>query len=152
MSQHVIVVSAGSAATPHDVFALLVDGATWPLWGIWTAFGLEAPGVDSPQGPGAVRVFTSRTAGRTVVARERVLELVPDRRLEYELLSGRPMRNYRARVELEPDGAGCTIRWRARFDGASFGTGGFYRLVLTRFLRDAACRVGQYALQHPATR
>jgi hypothetical protein len=152
MSHYVIDVSVASAAPPRDVFALLSDGATWPRWGTWTRFTLEQPGADSAQGPGAIRVFTSRTAGRTVFARERVLELVPDRRLGYELLSGLPLRNYLASVDLEPDGAGCTIRWRAGFDGAPFGTGGFYRRVLTSFLRDAAGRVGQYALQHPAAR
>jgi hypothetical protein len=152
MAEQVIDVRVTSAAPPHDIYALLCDGASWPRWGTWTAFALEQPGADAAQGPGAVRVFTSRTAGRTIVARERVLELVPDRRLGYELLSGMPLRDYRAVVELEPAGAGCTIHWHARFDGVRFGSGGFYRRVLTRFLRDAAGRVGQYALQHPAAR
>lgn len=152
MAEYLIDVSVSSAAPAGDVFALLRDGASWPQWGTWTDFTLEQPGADSAQGAGAVRVFTSRTAGRTVVARERVLELVPDRRLGYELLSGLPLRNYRAGVDLEPDGAGCTIRWQARFDGAPFGTGGLYRRVLASFLRDAAGRVGRYAVQHPAAR
>jgi hypothetical protein len=35
-------------------------------------------------------------------AREEIVELIPDRRLSYVLLSGYPFRDYRADVDLEP--------------------------------------------------
>jgi len=150
VAQQIINVSAHSTASPHDVFCLLADGNTWPAWGAWTAYRLETAGTDSVQGPGAVRVFTSRRRGRTTVSRERILGVVPDQRIDYELLSGLPLRNYRAAVELEPAGAGTLIRWRATFDGATPGTAWFYRRVLTGFIQDAARRVAGYAPLHSA--
>jgi hypothetical protein len=153
MASHVIDVTAYSAAAPHAIFTLLADGTTWPIWGAWTAFDLESPGADAPEGPGAVRVFSSKAWGRTRVSRERVLEVVPDRRISYQLLSGLPLRNYRAAVDLEPaaDG-GTTIRWHATFDGATPGLARVYRRVLSGFIADAARRVAGYARLRPATR
>ena len=152
MGSHVIDVTAHSAAAPREIFALLADGTSWPTWGAWTAFTLESPGADAPEGPGAVRVFTSRAWGRTTVSRERVVEVVPDRRIGYRLLSGLPLRNYRATVDLEPADGGTTIRWRATFDGAPPGLARFYRRVLSGFIADAARRVAGYAQLHTATR
>ncbi|HEX2805008.1 MAG TPA: SRPBCC family protein [Kineosporiaceae bacterium] len=152
MGAHVIDVSAHSTATSCEVFRLLADGSSWPTWGAWTAFTLESPGADAPEGPGAVRVFTSRAWGRTTVTRERVLEIVPDRRIGYQLLSGLPLRNYRAAVDLEPADGGTTIRWHATFDGATPGPAWLYRRALSGFIADAARRVAGYAQLHTATR
>ena len=41
----------------------------------------------------------------------------PPRRLGYELLSGIPIRDYRAEVTLEPDVDGTLITWRSSFRG-----------------------------------
>jgi hypothetical protein len=152
MGRKVIDVASRSSAAPRDVFATLVDGASWLEWGIWTGFELERPGSDAPEGVGAVRVFTSRSFGRTVVSREEVTEVVANRRIGYRLLSGLPLRDYRAGVELTADGEGTLVRWRADFERASLGRTWLYRRVLTRVLDDAAHRVARYAEQHPAVR
>ncbi len=145
MSRYVIDTRARSSAAPSAVFALLADGRTWPVWGAWTRFELEAPAPGGGEGPGAVRVFTSRVLGRTVVSRERVLEVVPGRSLSYELLSGLPLRGYTGRVEVVPDGEGSVVHWHSEFDSAPGGAGWFYRAVLQRFIADTARRVARYA-------
>ncbi|THD57629.1 SRPBCC family protein [Phenylobacterium sp.] len=127
---------AASAAPPAAVFALLRDGATWPTWSLFTGFQLEraAPGAD-PLGVGAIRVFSTSVSH----AREQVVELIPDRRLSYVLLSGLPMANYRADVDLTPaPGGGTAIAWRAAFDAKAPGTGWFWRLFMSRILATVA--------------
>lgn len=145
MAKHVIDAEARSAASPEEVFALLAEGRRWLDWGAWTDYDLESPGEGPPEGVGAVRVLTSRAFGRTVVSRERVLEFDPGHRYAYALLSGLPLRAYRGRVDLTPDGDGTIIRWHSEFDGAAGGSGWFYRRVLARFIADAARRLARYA-------
>ena len=123
--------SARSRAPAGVVFALLKDGATWPSWSIFDAFDLERPGAGDPLGLGAIRVCTTRVSK----VREEVVEFVEGAQLSYVLLSGLPMKNYRADVALEPMPDGSTlIHWRARFDPAVVGTGWFWRMVMTRVL------------------
>jgi hypothetical protein len=127
---------AVSAAPPAGVFALLRDGATWPSWSLFTGFSLErsAPGAD-PLGVGAIRVFSTSFSR----ACEEVVELIPERRLSYVLLSGLPMSNYRADVDLTPaPGGGTAIAWRAAFDAKIPGTGWFWRLFMARVLASVA--------------
>jgi len=84
-----IEVSATSVAPPSAVYALLIEGTTWPDWSPIESFELERPGGGAPEGVGAIRVFRrGRTTGR-----DQVLELVPDRRLRYASLSGLPVRD-----------------------------------------------------------
>ena len=79
-----IVVRARTEASASTVFALLKDGATWPHWTMFNAFRLERLGRDEPFGVGAVRVFITSVSK----AREEIVELVPNQRLSYVLLSG----------------------------------------------------------------
>src|SRR5688572_25089536 len=110
-SQHVHVTTT-AAAPPAAVFALLADIDTWSAWGSWIGSGLESPAPDGTGGVGAVRRLVSRVLGREIVSRERVEEVVPERRIVYALLSGLPLEGYRGVVELEPDGArGTRITW-----------------------------------------
>jgi Polyketide cyclase / dehydrase and lipid transport len=146
----VIDVTARSAASPAEVFALLADGAGWTRWGRWVGAAVDEPAADGGDGVGAVRALTSRTAGRTIVSRERVTDLVPDRLYGYDLLSGLPLRNYHGQVELTPDGAGTRIHWVCRFDRATPGLTWLYRGVLGRFVADAAQRLARYAAQERA--
>ncbi len=131
-----ISAEARSTADAGSLFALLADGSTWPTWSPIGSFELESPGAEAPEGLGAVRVF--RTG--PVRSRERLVELVPDRRLSYELLSGLPVRGYRADVDLEPDpgGHGTMVRWHSSFTPKVPGTGWFYRRFLHRVIRQAA--------------
>lgn len=138
---HKIDVSARSAADPRTVHALLAAGSTWPQWSPIGSFTLERPAADAPEGVGAIRVFRT---GRTT-SREEIVELVPQRRLSYRLLSGLPLRDYRADVDLTPDGDGTVIHWRSRFLARVPGTGWLYRWALGKFIRRCADGLAAHA-------
>jgi hypothetical protein len=130
-----IVAQAHTEAPASTVFALLKDGTTWPHWTMFSAFRLERPGRDEPFGVGAIRVFITAVSK----AREEIVELVPNQRLSYVLLSGFPLRNYRASVDLEPGADGATtIVWRASFEPKYPGTGWFWRWFIGQALQRGA--------------
>jgi hypothetical protein len=122
---------AWTPANAETVYALLAEGATWPTWSGIDAFELREPGDDGAEGLNAVRVFRT---GRTTSV-ERLVELVPGRRLSYVLLSGLPLRDYRADVDLTPGDSGTWIRWHSTFSAKRPGTGRLYRWGLARFIR-----------------
>ena len=127
--------SAQSKEPPSAVFALLKDGTTWPRWTFFKSFELERPGQDEPMGIGAIRVFSTALTR----SREETVELVPDKRLSYIVLSGFPFLNYRADVDLTPvEGGGTSIVWLASFDPKYPGTGWFWRLFMIAVLRKTA--------------
>ena len=134
--------TAWSAAPPAVVYALLVDGETWPSWSGHDEFELVTPGEGDGDGLGAVRILRR---GRTR-SREQIVELVPDRRLGYVLLSGLPLRDYRADIDLTPERGGTAIRWHADFS-ARLGTGWIYRLALDRFLGQTAAGLAARAAE-----
>ena len=143
MRRRHIEVTQRSAAAPAAVFALLVDGQTWPRWSPIEAFELERPGDPPPEGVGSIRVFRrGRTTGR-----DEIVEVVPDRRLSYRSLSGLPVRDYRAHVDLEPDGDGTAIRWGASFAPKAFGAGWLLERGLRRFLEQCARGLAEHAAQ-----
>jgi len=136
-SKRAIKVSAQaqSKAPPSAVFALLRDGASWPDWTIFNAFELVRLGEGGPGGAGEIHVFSTALTR----AREEIVELVPDRRLSYILLSGFPLRDYRADVDLSArEDGGTSIAWRAAFNPKYPGTGWLYRLFITAVLRKIA--------------
>ena len=137
-----IVATAKSSADPGAVFALLKDGSTWPGWAIFDAFELERPGRHEPYGVGAIRVFITNVSR----VREEVVELIPDRRLSYVLLSGFPFREYRADVDIDrTNGGGTSISWCASFYPKHFGTGWFWRLFMKRILATMATQLASAA-------
>ncbi|WP_412538097.1 SRPBCC family protein [Longispora sp. K20-0274] len=136
-----IDVRVSTPATPATVHALLRDGATWPAWSPLTSFTLERPGPDAPEGVDAIRVFRT---GRST-SRERVSAVVPDRRFGYELLSGLPLTDYRAFVDLTPTPGGTEIHWHSTFRAKVPGTGWAYRLALGLFIRRCARGLAEYA-------
>jgi hypothetical protein len=115
-----------SEATPDRVYRLAADSSTWPEWSPVLRYERERPGDAS--GVGEVRVFHNK--GRKVPTREEVVELTPNRRVGYTLLSGLAIRDYRAFIDLTPDGDGTAIRWHSSFEPKARGTGWLYRLVL----------------------
>ena len=121
------------------MYALLRDGATWPTWSPIGSFELDRPAADEPEGVGAVRIFrTPRPLGQTLSV-EQIVELIPDRRFSYVLISGLPLRGYRADVDLTPtEGGGTAIRWQSTFSARLPGVGPFYCRVLGRFVAKAA--------------
>lgn len=103
--QH-IDIQVHTRAKANAVYALLRDGASWPRWTSIDSFELERAGEPEPEGVGAIRVFhRGKVAGRDQVA-----ELVLDRRFSYLYLSGLPVRDYRADVDLEPEAEESRIK------------------------------------------
>ena len=135
-----IDVTVTTSADPATVYALLRDGASWPSWSPIGSFELERPAADEPEGLGAVRIFrTPRPVGQSE-SHEQIVELIPDRRFSYVLVSGLPIRDYRADVDLTPtDDGGTSIRWHSTFRGGAVpGSGPFFRFVLGRFVAQVA--------------
>jgi hypothetical protein len=130
MAEQVIDRTATTAAAPSAVYALLADGSTWPGWSPIGAFELIEPGGGTPEGVGAIRLFTT---GR-VKSRERVVERVPGETLAYVLEAGLPLRDYRADITLTPSDGGTSIRWRSTFRAKVPGTGWLYRWRLGSFI------------------
>jgi predicted ester cyclase/uncharacterized protein YndB with AHSA1/START domain len=125
-----IDVRASSSAPPEQVWALLADVRTWPGWA-----GFDAAAVEQGAGVGEIRRF--RSGRRTT--RERVVALEPPSRFAYELVSGLPIRDYRAEVTLAPaPGGGTQIRWRSSFEPQMPGTGALLRARLEAFVGRAA--------------
>ena len=122
---------AWTAASPDAVYSLLAEGATWPTWSGIDSFELEQPGDDGGESLNAIRAFHT---GRTI-SRERLVELVPGRRLSYALLTGLPLNEYRADVDLTPSEGGTAIRWHSTFFPKRRGTGWIYRLALGKFIK-----------------
>ncbi len=119
MAQQVIDETATTKADPASVYALLADGSTWPEWSPIGSFELIAPGEGTPEGLGAVRLFTT---GRHK-SRERVVTCEPGKAFAYELEAGLPLRDYQAVITLLPGGGGTTINWRSTFRAKVPGTG-----------------------------
>ena len=141
MSRQRIEHTATTTADPATVYALLRDGATWPVWGPLDSFELERPGEDEPEGLGAVRIFRS---GR-VTGRDTIAELVQDRRFSYTHVSNLPIKNYRADIDLTPAGDGTAIRWVSAFDPKFPGTGALLRRGLDGFVAKLANGLAEHA-------
>jgi hypothetical protein len=122
-----------TSAAPERIFALLVDHAGWPTWSPVGSYRLERAGPEGPEGLGTIRVFRTRWWGRTITVREQIVELDPPRRFAYALLSGMPLRGYRAVIDLTALKTGTWIHWHSSFDAKVPGTGWLYRRVLAGF-------------------
>jgi Polyketide cyclase / dehydrase and lipid transport len=134
VSRRQLDIRAHTPAAPAVVFGLLAEGASWPRWSPIESFQLERPGDPPPEGPGAIRVFRrGRTTGR-----DQLVEVVPGRRLGDVSLSGLPVRDDRATVDLQPTRDGTAIRWQAWFLPRIPGTGPLLERGLGRFLDQCA--------------
>ena len=136
-----ISVQARSNAAPDRVWEPLADTASWADWAPFDEAELESAGSPEPQGVGAVRRFRH---GRRET-RERVVAFEPPRHFAYELLSGLPIRDYRADVTLEPADGGTTIRWESRFRGKFPVPAALVKPALERFVRRTAEGVARAA-------
>ena len=146
MSRQTIEHTATTSADPAAVYALLRDGATWPVWGPLDSFELERPGEGEPEGLGAVRVFRSgKVTGRDTIAELRARPPL--------LLHARvhlPIKNYRADVDLTPAAGGTTIRWVSAFDPKIPGTGKLMRRGLDGFVEKLATGLAEHAARGAA--
>jgi len=142
MKKQTFEAQAESTATPTAVWALLADVTTWSRWSAFDESHLETPGRDDPNGVGAIRRF--RMKRRTT--REEVVAFEPEVHLGYTLVSGLPVRDYRADVTLAPTPRGGTeIRWRSGFHAAFPGTGWATKAMLGRFVQQVATALARAA-------
>jgi Polyketide cyclase / dehydrase and lipid transport len=139
-------VTVHSQAAPEAVFGLLADGTSWPQWSPTDSFVLERLGDPPPEGVGAIRVFGREGA----TERDRIVEVVPGRRLSYVSLSGRPVRDYRTQIDLEAAGEGTAIAWRASFYPEVVGTGWLLNWWLRGFVEECAVGLAERAAHVPA--
>jgi hypothetical protein len=143
MREQVISVQAWSSASPGEVYRLLQSGATWPVWSPIDSFELEREGTEGGESLGARRIF--RTGRAT--SREEIVELQPERRFSYVLLSGLPLRGYRADVDLEAREGGTAIHWHSAFHAKVPGTGRILRKFLGGFIQRCADGLAAYAAE-----
>ncbi|MGB9280790.1 MAG: SRPBCC family protein [Pseudonocardiaceae bacterium] len=136
-----IDVQVHTCAQANAVYPLLRDGASWPTWTSIDSFELERAGEREAEGVGAIRIFRQGT----VAGRDQVVELVPDRKFSYLHLSGLPVRDYRADVDLEPKAEGTRIRWQVSFSPKVPGTGWLLRWGIERFVTQCARGLVAYA-------
>ena len=141
-------VTASCRADPSHVFGLLVDGSTWPAWSPIDSYAAELEAVDADPAAQAVQARAVRVfrTGRNV-SRERIVDLVPDRLLAYEMLSGsKLLRDYRGRIDLNAVGVGGTcIRWRATWRCPVPGVGWLVERYLRGFQQRMVDGLAQYA-------
>ncbi|HEX3461589.1 MAG TPA: SRPBCC family protein [Acidimicrobiales bacterium] len=128
------------ARAPIDkVWPLVGEAHRWKDWSFLTRSHLERDGEPAPDGVGAVRRFTSLGVG----SREEVLEWLPPHHLSYTLISGFPVRDYRADVDLAPNEGGTNLTWSVKFNPRIAGTGAvmwvILRILIFGFAR-GACR------------
>lgn len=147
MARQEIDVRATTPAGAQTVYALLIDGSTWPDWSPLGSFELAQPGADGGEGLGAVRVF--RTG--LVRSQEQIVELIPAERFSYILQNGLPLRDYRADVELSRVAEGTEIRWHSTFTAKLPGTGPLYRRQLERFIRRTVDGLSERAAHEEAS-
>lgn len=143
MSELRYEVTARSAAPPEAVFALLADAPRWHEWAgpfvpksMWAKEGDPAPG-----GVGAVR----KLGAPPFWSLEEIVAYEPPRHLAYVLVSGLPVKDYRADVDLVADGAATIITWRGRFQPGIPGTGPVMQAFLKRIVGGFARRLAAAA-------
>ncbi len=136
-----------SVAPVGTVWPLIGEAHRWKDWSFLDRTDLVAVGEPLPDGVGAVRRFTSHGIG----SREEVVVWDPPHHLGYVILSGFPVRHYRADVVLTPDGAATTgtlVTWSGTFDELVPGTGHLLELVLTRLMTRFVTGLTGYADHH----
>ncbi|SDE03388.1 SRPBCC family protein [Glycomyces harbinensis] len=140
-------VRATAAASPEIVWALLVDGRSWPRWssGLDELVEERSSGLDpnGSDGVGAVRAFRT---GR-VVTGERLTELVPVRRFGYTDEFNLAMKEYRAVIELRPaDEGGTLIDWSGTWRSKP-GLGWITPLILPKTMQRMADDLAAHAAE-----
>lgn len=114
-------------APPETIFDVLTDHRGYAKITPVRRSELEREGDPAPNGVGAIRVL----GGLGPPLREEVLTYVPSTRFSYTLLSGAPLRDHVATVELRPDGDGTEVVYAVRAESALPIVGGAV-LAVTR--------------------
>ena len=117
MSQLHVTAEGSTSADVETAWSLVADANSYPQWGPWNDGGYRPPGA-GPSREGSVQWFRY---GRRTVSVEEVLQVDQPSRLIYRVVSGLPVRNYRAEVTITPTPGGTTIRWTATWDNTMLG-------------------------------
>jgi uncharacterized protein YndB with AHSA1/START domain len=136
------------ADAPRElVWSLLEDHRGYSRWNPYPRAELEQEGEDATNGVGAIRFLGAGPVG----AREQVLDYEPPQWLAYTILSGVPVRGYRADVLLtETADRGTDIRWTGGFESAPPGMARLLRGFLDRTLQGLAGRLAREAERRAA--
>ena len=137
---------ARSSAPVDEVWPLIGEAHRWKEWSFLDRSDLARDGTPVPDGVGALRRFTRHGIGST----EEVVAYDPPHHLGYAILTGFPVRHYRADVMCEPDGTGTAITWSATFDEKIPGTGRLMVVVVRRLIEGFATGAAGYADRHHA--
>jgi len=143
VGSHSYEVNAESSAPPDVVFAILADCSRWREWAgpMIRRSPLVREGTPAPDGVGAIKKLGSWP----VFSREETVEYDPPRRYAYTILSGQPVRNYKAIVELTPQRGGTAIHWTASFDPKVPGSGPIVRRFFKTTITGVAKRLAKHA-------
>lgn len=135
-----------STAPPERVFAVLADIPNWSRWAgpLIMRSWIEREGDPPPGGIGAIRALGTKQVG----SREEIVAYDPPRHLAYTILSGAPVRDYRADVDIEPDGTGSRVRWHGSYEPTTAWSAPLVHLVLTRTVRRLARGLARHAGRH----
>ncbi len=137
-----ISATATSTASPAAVYAVAKDSAGYPRWSRIGSFEHVRDGEGEPYGVGSLRIY--RTPPLKLL--EEVVELTPERRVGYILLSGLPFEGYRADVDIQPaDGGGSQIRWSSRFVVTWPLARGFFRRFMQGVLDEMVVKLAREA-------
>jgi uncharacterized protein YndB with AHSA1/START domain len=138
-------VSAVSAAPVETVFELLADGAGWSAWAgpMVVRSWWEREGDPAPGGVGAIRALGLPRLG----SREEIVAYDPPQHLAYVILSGLPVKRYRADVRLVAEAGGTRITWSGVFVPKLPGTGFLLRAFLVLAVGGFARRLARHAAE-----
>ncbi len=127
MSKLSVEAEGATRAGPEVVWSLVANANTFPRWGPWNDGGYR-PSSPGPSHEGSIQWFRY---GRRTTSVEQILEIDEFRRIAYTVVSGIPVKNYRAEVTLTPTSTGGTsICWAASWDKTLMGS-----LVRRKLLR-----------------
>jgi hypothetical protein len=147
MASQSFSVTRVASAPREKVWALVSTASSWKDWAGVMRSSLEREGVPPPDGVGAIRLLGPPVLG----SREEVVEWEAPAHLGYVIMTGIPVKNYRADIRLDektaPDGSGVTtvIEWSATFDPKIPGTGPLMKSVLKALISRFAGRAARYA-------
>lgn len=138
-----IAADVTSSAPPEVVFEHIARAEAWAVWGGFSRSERERAGVGAPDGVGSVRRVRLGPGG----AREETVAYEPYRHYAYRLLSGLPIKGYRADVTLEATREGGTaIHWTGQFDTAVIpGTAQAAHFFLGRVVAGLASKVARHS-------